>query len=122
LGTVAKRNVGEGENQMPDMSFFTSTSGDTSYQRLPGGKLLVKGIVTMTASSLSVTFPQAFKDNSYRIFAIDRGNGCVPIGASNSNASSAMLYRAGKAYNYSGVLVDITGATAVSYFAIGEAP
>ncbi|MDD8874273.1 phage tail protein, partial [Escherichia coli] len=36
LGEAAKRNVGTGENQIPDMSAYSSGSG---WQKLPDGSI-----------------------------------------------------------------------------------
>ncbi|HGH4712371.1 TPA: hypothetical protein ACJIW2_002436, partial [Enterobacter roggenkampii] len=37
LKEAAKRDVGTGANQIPDMSSFLSSTGDTGFQRFPGG-------------------------------------------------------------------------------------
>ncbi|EFU8261502.1 TPA: hypothetical protein L6691_001635 [Escherichia coli] len=60
LGTASKRNVGTGENQIPDMSAFASGSG---YQKLPGGYILQWGSANAGNSSstgISNTFPIPF--------------------------------------------------------------
>ncbi|MDF6113328.1 phage tail protein, partial [Escherichia coli] len=40
LGEAAKRNIGAGANQVPDMSFFTSAKGDNGYFSLPDGTIV----------------------------------------------------------------------------------
>ena len=40
LGEAAKRNVGTGENQIPDMTSFASGDG---WMKLPNGKILQYG-------------------------------------------------------------------------------
>ncbi|MDI0810866.1 phage tail protein, partial [Escherichia coli] len=40
LGEAAKRNVGTGENQIPDMASFASGDG---WMKLPNGKILQYG-------------------------------------------------------------------------------
>ncbi|MCE9962595.1 phage tail protein, partial [Escherichia coli] len=40
MGEAAKRDVGTGENQIPDMAFFASGDG---WMKLPNGKILQYG-------------------------------------------------------------------------------
>ncbi|MEB7752172.1 phage tail protein, partial [Escherichia coli] len=40
LGEAAKRNVGTGANQIPDMGSFTLSVSGTGYQKLPSGFIL----------------------------------------------------------------------------------
>ncbi|MCY6472623.1 phage tail protein, partial [Escherichia coli] len=35
LGEAAKRNVGNGQNQIPDMAAFVSSLSSTGFQKLP---------------------------------------------------------------------------------------
>lgn len=44
LGTAAKKNVGSGGGQVPDMSFFQSTKGSNGIQYLPSGIIVQWGI------------------------------------------------------------------------------
>ncbi|MGP0817656.1 phage tail protein, partial [Escherichia coli] len=50
LGEAAKRGVGTGENQIPDMASFASGDG---WMKLPNGKILQygRGAVTPTLST-----------------------------------------------------------------------
>lgn len=122
LGNVAQRTVGEtSSTQIPDMSFFSSLSGDSGYIRIPGGKLLVYGTGLMTGGTATVTLPITFKNTSYRVVASDRGNGCLSLGVNNATPGTITIYRPGKAYNVSGVLVDVTGSSSFSYIAMGDA-
>ncbi len=41
LGEAAKRNVGNGENQIPDMSFWTVTGGNGALLQIVGGDKLI---------------------------------------------------------------------------------
>ena len=63
LGTAAKRNVGNGANQIPDMSLFASGSG---YQKLPSTYIIQWGAAVAgasgtagTANTFSIPFPNA---------------------------------------------------------------
>ncbi|MDM2950194.1 phage tail protein, partial [Citrobacter sp. CK203] len=120
LGEAAKRNVGTGANQIPDMSSFISSSGESGYQRLPGGKLIVWGRATVSLSSNTVTLNASFNNTDYRVAVVDTGMGCVPYGASPLSGSTFNLHRAGRAYDSSGTLQTITGASALTYIAIGN--
>ncbi len=64
LGEAAKRNVGNGENQIPDMSFWTVTGGNGNFViRQPDG--LITQMVTV-----SISGPVAMNgmtDNAYAI-------------------------------------------------------
>lgn len=43
LGEAAKRNVGTGENQVPDMNSFGNSLTANGYQKLPGGMIIQWG-------------------------------------------------------------------------------
>ncbi|EFK44075.1 hypothetical protein HMPREF9346_04399 [Escherichia coli MS 119-7] len=43
LGEAAKRNVGTGENQVPDMNSFGNSLTANGYQKLPGGIIIQWG-------------------------------------------------------------------------------
>lgn len=58
LGTASKRNVGTGENQIPDMGAFASGSG---WFRLPGGYIVQFGTFSgNTTRFISGHFPIPF--------------------------------------------------------------
>ncbi|MEB7014599.1 hypothetical protein NA901_23130, partial [Escherichia coli] len=40
LGEAAKRNVGTGANQIPDMGSFMLSASVTGYQKLPSGLII----------------------------------------------------------------------------------
>ncbi|MDT7084454.1 carbohydrate-binding protein [Citrobacter europaeus] len=63
LGEAAKRAVGNSTNQIPDMSFFTLSMGQTGYQKLPSGMIIQWGTVAMDGNgnafaTLPIAFPQ----------------------------------------------------------------
>lgn len=69
LGTAAKRNVGTGANQIPDMSSFNGSLGTNGYSKLPNGLILQWGWFGMKATAgavgtstvtLPIAFPVAF--------------------------------------------------------------
>ncbi|EOV7571158.1 hypothetical protein ACORCF_004272 [Escherichia coli] len=69
LGEAAKRNVGTGANQIPDMGSFTLSVSGTGYQKLPSGFILQWGsIVTPGIAQDVVThFPIAFPNRCLRV-------------------------------------------------------
>ncbi|WP_096262470.1 gp53-like domain-containing protein [Escherichia coli] len=65
LGEAAKRNVGTGENQVPDMNSFGNSLTANGYQKLPGGMIIQWGnfYVSPTGGSVGtvdITLPVAF--------------------------------------------------------------
>lgn len=64
LGEAAKRDVGTGANQIPDMSSFGAGSG---WCQLPNGKLLQWGAYTGTAASATINFPIPFPTTQGRV-------------------------------------------------------
>ena len=63
LREAAKRDVGTGTNQIPDMSFFTLSMGQTGYQKLPSGMIIQWGTVAVDGNgnafaTLPIAFPQ----------------------------------------------------------------
>lgn len=62
LGTAAKRNVGTGINQIPDMSSFGAQLAQNGYFSLPGGVVVQYGQWSWTGNNVTanVTLPTAF--------------------------------------------------------------
>ncbi|EFJ1906850.1 hypothetical protein ABR187_004891, partial [Escherichia coli] len=69
LGEAAKRNVGTGANQIPDMGSFTLSVSGTGYQKLPSGFILQWGSIgTLGIAQDVVThFPIAFPNRCLRV-------------------------------------------------------
>ncbi|EJN4493087.1 hypothetical protein NP881_004409, partial [Escherichia coli] len=64
LKEAAKRDVGTGANQLPDMSSFQSILSTSGYQRLPGGIIIQWGLApapvgVASQKSYPITFPNA---------------------------------------------------------------
>ncbi|MEI9741959.1 phage tail protein [Enterobacter ludwigii] len=92
LGTSAKKDVGTGNNQIPDMNSFGFSSVANGYQKFPGGVILQWGVfaasgtagaVASTDVSFPIAFPTAFRcvvgmmstnDPSQRFTGFDIGN------------------------------------------------
>ncbi|EMF4054435.1 phage tail protein [Escherichia coli] len=76
LGEAAKRNVGTGENQIPDMSAYSSGSG---WQKLPDGSIEQWGRINFpnnaAAVSTNVTFTIPFTQEPDVVIVYDGGFG-----------------------------------------------
>ncbi|AWK43013.1 MULTISPECIES: gp53-like domain-containing protein [Photorhabdus] len=53
LNEAAKREVGIGVNQIPDMSFFTKNLAETGWQKLPSGLIEMWGTALVKGNALS---------------------------------------------------------------------
>ncbi|EFB1737350.1 hypothetical protein K3Q42_000872 [Escherichia coli] len=116
LGEAAKRNVGNGENQIPDMSFWTVTGGNGNFViRQPDG--LITQMVTV-----SISGPVAMNgmtDNAYAITGSNKSyiaTATLPFVFPNKVLGVIPLV---STTSYGGVSSNITGsyATAVCSFA-----
>ncbi|HAN2790629.1 TPA: phage tail protein [Escherichia coli O25b:H4-ST131] len=76
MGEAAKRNVGTGENQIPDMSAYSSGSG---WQKLPDGSIEQWGRINFpynaAAVSTNVTFTIPFTQEPDVVIVYDGGFG-----------------------------------------------
>ncbi|WP_410688527.1 gp53-like domain-containing protein [Citrobacter europaeus] len=70
LGEAAKRGVGNSTNQIPDMSFFTLSMGQSGYQKLPSGTIFQWGVVALgNDGNAFATLPIAFPNGIHGGFA-----------------------------------------------------
>ncbi|MGS4269829.1 phage tail protein [Serratia marcescens] len=68
LGEAAKRNVGTGANQLPDMSSFASSLAKSGYQRFPSGLIIQWGNGAPDASgSVTINYPVAHTQKPFYI-------------------------------------------------------
>lgn len=66
LKEAAKRDVGTGANQIPDMASFAVLRSGRGYQRLPGGLIIQWGSVGSDSSgTVTFTFPVAFPNAAF---------------------------------------------------------
>ncbi|EFC1656236.1 hypothetical protein FA798_19800 [Escherichia coli] len=125
LGEASKRNVGTGENQIPDMTAFISTLGSagipgrTGYLRLPGGYIKQWGAAQASDSGdVTIIFPIAFSvkpDNvsfGYRQSSSPTAVQSVIINDSISDNTKMVC----RAYKIDGTGT-ITGSTSAFYWA-----
>lgn len=85
LGTASKRNVGTGENQIPDMSSFASTLNTPGVMRFPGGFKLMWALgTTDSAGAANISFPASFDVNAFGAIAVERNPYAWGAGISNT--------------------------------------
>ncbi|MGI7062259.1 gp53-like domain-containing protein [Citrobacter amalonaticus] len=96
LGTAAKRDVGTGENQIPDMSSFGAGSG---WSQLPNGKLLQWGAYTGSATTGTINFPVPFPISVGRVImslsgtSADAGSIAYVLQDDNSLSKTSFFFR-----------------------------
>ncbi|EFH2938689.1 hypothetical protein GMH37_21985 [Escherichia coli] len=116
LGEAAKRNVGNGENQIPDMSFWTVTGGNGNFViRQPDGLI----IQMVTVSISGPVAMNGMTDNAYAITGSNKSyiaTATLPFVFPNNVLGVIPLV---STTTYGGVSSNITGsyATAVCSFA-----
>ena len=116
LGEAAKRNVGNGENQIPDMSFWTVTGGNGNFViRQPDGLI----IQMVTVSISGPVAMNGMTDNAYAITGSNKSyiaTATLPFVFPNKVLGVVPLV---STTAYGGVSSNITGsyATAVCSFA-----
>ncbi|WP_333617443.1 phage tail protein [Mixta calida] len=83
LGEAAKRQVGNGVGQLPDMSCFQYGGNATgSFSKLPDGTVIQRGVTYVTYNGVEVVLPTAFPSANYIIIAMDtdgtpKSGGCI---------------------------------------------
>ncbi|HCJ6301705.1 gp53-like domain-containing protein [Enterobacter ludwigii] len=75
LGEAAKRAVGSGTNQLPDMALFASSIATNGYAKLPSGLMIQWGWFGINSTNgvvgnLSITLPVAFPINYLMVNAM----------------------------------------------------
>ncbi|EPM8701274.1 gp53-like domain-containing protein [Escherichia coli] len=122
LGEAAKRDVGTGENQIPDMTSFASGDG---WMKLPNGKILQygRGAVTPTLSTqtMRITFSIPFPKKADCAMLTHSGDGGAPLGAGRGfvmTAEEPTLTGFNSAYRTSST--SDTVSMNYSWWAVGE--
>ena len=122
LGEAATRDVGTGENQIPDMASFASGDG---WMKLPNGKILQygRGAVTPTLSTqtMRITFSIPFPKKADCAMLTHSGDGGAPLGAGRGfvmTAEGPTLTGFNSAYRTSST--SDTVSMNYSWWAVGE--
>lgn len=120
LGTAAFRSVGNNTNQVPDMSFFTSSIGQSGYQKLPSGLIIQWGIATGTIGKISVTYATAFPNAVLQIICSvadkSSGSGAVTLAVNQADITSLASKTTVTITPSSS---DFTGTTTARFISIG---
>ncbi|EOT5738132.1 hypothetical protein ACND7Q_003402 [Escherichia coli] len=109
LGEAAKRNIGTGSGQIPDMSSFSGSIASKGYQKLPGGLIIQwgsgnagTGYVGSTGNEMN--FPIAFPSQCFQVVtSYDNGGGKIVAGAAGNMTRTGFLLRcdaSGGDYNF----------------------
>lgn len=71
LGEAAKRDVGTGENQIPDMSAWKRNPSSNRWRKLPDGTIIQMGISASgpLGSPVNITLPISFSNTNYCVVA-----------------------------------------------------
>ncbi|EIT4325739.1 phage tail protein [Escherichia coli] len=71
LGEAAKRDVGTGENQIPDMSSWKRNPSSNRWRKLPDGTIIQMGISASgpLGSPVNITLPISFSNTNYCVVA-----------------------------------------------------
>lgn len=116
LGTAAKRDVGTGVGQIPDMSSFTANIIDdiTAVFTLPGGLMVQIGNLDITGQAATLTFPTPFPN---RVLAV------AGLNFNSNNTTPASICNYAAYWSGSGRTAVSVGATqngkAFRYIAVG---
>ncbi|MDE9583646.1 gp53-like domain-containing protein [Citrobacter braakii] len=101
LGEAAKRNVGTGTNQIPDMSSFAGGPA-SGYQKLPSGLIIQWGVSSTSSSTgqATATFPIAFPNGLINVMVSEQSNSAGAVikwgcGASTKTTSTLWAQGAG---------------------------
>ncbi|HCS5449394.1 TPA: hypothetical protein OZ620_005394 [Escherichia coli] len=122
LGEAAKRGVGTGENQIPDMASFASGDG---WMKLPNGKILQYGrgeaMPKLSTQTMRITFPIPFPKKADCAILTHSGDGGAPLGAGRGfvmTAEGPTLTGFNSAYRTSST--SDTVSMHYSWWAVGE--
>lgn len=122
LGEAAKRGVGTGENQIPDMASFASGDG---WMKLPNGKILQYGrgeaMPKLSMQTMRITFPIPFPKKADCAILTHSGDGGAPLGAGRGfvmTAEGPTLTGFNSAYRTSST--SDTVSMHYSWWAVGE--
>ncbi|MCY9801405.1 hypothetical protein OTJ42_23525 [Citrobacter braakii] len=72
LGEAAKRDVGKGANQIPDMSFFASGGNSSArFTKLPDGTVIQRGNASVPYGGATISLPTAMPSANYVVLGMD---------------------------------------------------
>lgn len=118
LKTAAKREVGTGPGQIPDMSSFTSGPG---WVRFPDGTTIQQGSAGFATgvNNQYVTLPRAFSSANFRVATVWNDVGVLQGGAAAQAAADIGLGAGSKTTTRFGLWQGGSGGFNVDWIAIG---
>lgn len=119
LKEAAKREVGTGPGQIPDMSAFTSGPG---WVRFPDGTTIQRGSAGFTTgvNNQYVTLPRAFSSANFRVATVWNDVGVSQGGATAQAAADIGLGTGSKTTTRFGLWQGGAGGFNVDWIAVGE--
>ncbi|HFS8941512.1 TPA: hypothetical protein ACH1TP_002033 [Enterobacter roggenkampii] len=119
LGEAAKRGVGTGANQLPDMSSFAASLSGNGWQKLPSGLIIQWAQILSNSGGFAPwTYPIAFPNACLQAYA------SAFVGVTANNFTLTMIGNPGTtavtaACYVNGVQSSTAGQVGVRYLAIG---
>lgn len=96
LGTAAKKDVGTGTGQIPDMSSFVSNGAPGVFSSIviAGNRRIMEGVGSgsFVNGVLNFTLPLSYPDIGYSFILNDVGSGVVSYAAAPSSGSVVTIY------------------------------
>ena len=99
LGEAARRSVGNGVGQIPDMSLFGGSRTSSGYQKLPSGLIIqwgadAAGVGGGARDGNTVNFPIAFPVYCAQVItSFDNGSANIPAGAATLGSLTSFTLR-----------------------------
>jgi hypothetical protein len=115
LGDAAYRAIGNGRNQIPDMSLFDYRRNNFGYQKLPSGIIIQWGRITGDPQESSFSFPLSFPERCVSIVGSEQSNTKAPTVATFSGVNRFSFVVRGWNINNSNAIAMDFGWIAVGY-------
>lgn len=123
-GTAVYRDIGTGPDQIPDMSAYVTSHGNTGYEILPNGTIRQWGVISSAnGTTTSIPFPIVFPNACFRVTATGSngsGNTQVTVTLNSKSTSvavvSCFIGAGGAVLN----LIQNAGAAQIHWDAVGR--
>ena len=124
LGSAATRTVGNGANQIPDMSYFSAALSINGWAKLPNGLIIQQGTSTAATPSspdVLVYFPIPFPTGVLHIGEHDTGGGLAMTLWQLNNITRTAFYAGaiGSISRGNTTVQSVPASAACNWFAIG---
>lgn len=125
LGTAAQRDVGDINNRIPDMSYFTGIREAKGYQKIPGGMIMQWGRVNVVTANTSADviidqFKIPFPGAALHCFAtVEQTQVNIPCFACAESINQNEIRLQAVAINITNKTITQGQIVPVSWFAVG---